>query len=159
MQPTQPASTSPISGSLATALVRVAREHRVLVSRGLADLGLHPGQELMLAELWNQDGLSQSELATRLGVELPTVVKTVQRLEATGLITRAKDPHDRRVTRVTLTDRGQGLRAAVEAVWTRAEEAMVRGISTRDAEQMSKVLEQFHRNLSTTRHTRDENMG
>ncbi|MGP4000693.1 MarR family winged helix-turn-helix transcriptional regulator [Streptomyces sp. 8N706] len=156
MQPTEQPGTSAISRSLGTALVRAAREHRVLVSRGLAEMGLHPGQELLLAELWKDDGLSQSELTARLGVELPTVVKAVQRLEGAGLVSRTKDPQDRRVTRVALTERGRELRIAVEAVWAQTEEAMLRGLRPEDAEHLREVLEHLYRNLSATRRTRPE---
>ncbi|MEU0274316.1 MarR family winged helix-turn-helix transcriptional regulator [Streptomyces sp. NPDC006307] len=151
MQPTEPAETSAIRDSLGTALVRAAREHRVLVSRGLTELGLHPGQELLLAELWKEDGVTQTELTARLGVELPTVVKAVQRLEASGLVTRRKDPRDRRVTRVHLTEQGGGLRFAVETVWTRTEDLMLRGLEERQVRALREALDVLHRNLSEER--------
>lgn len=151
MQSTESAEPSAISHSLGTALVRAAREHRVLVSRGLTELGLHPGQELLLAELWKEDCLTQTELTNRLGVELPTVAKAVQRLEASGLVTRKKDLHDRRVARVTLTPQGARLRAAVESVWTRAEAVLVRGLSEAQVNSLWNTLETMHGNLSAVR--------
>src|SRR4051812_13737027 len=107
MQPTEPTEIPAISDSLGVVLVRVAREHRVLVSRGLSDLGLHPGQELLLSELWGNGDLSQSELTLRLGAELPTVVKAVQRLDLAGFTSRYKVHQDRRVARVRLTSQGR----------------------------------------------------
>lgn len=155
MQPTQPTEIPAISDSLGAVLVRVAREHRVLVSRGLSDLGLHPGQELLLSELWRDDDLSQSELTLRLGVELPTVVKAVQRLELAGFISRYKDQQDRRVTRVRLTPHGRELQLAVEAVWTRAERSMLRGLGHKDAVRLREVLVVLHQNLSEARRTHE----
>lgn len=155
MQPREPSAIPAISDSLGSVLVRAAREHRVLVSRGLAELGLHPGQELLLSELWRSDDLSQSELTSRLGVELPTVVKAVQRLEVSGFISRYKDQQDRRVTRVRLTPHGKELQLAVEAVWSRAEESMLHGLGQKDVGRLREVLEILHRNLSEARRPRE----
>jgi MarR family transcriptional regulator for hemolysin len=50
--------------------------------------------------------LSQRELAERMGVEAPTMVRHLDRLEKEGLIGRRRDARDRRVTRITVTPAG-----------------------------------------------------
>jgi MarR family transcriptional regulator for hemolysin len=50
--------------------------------------------------------LSQRQLAERMGVEAPTMVRHLDRLEKEGLIQRRRDPRDRRVTRITVTPAG-----------------------------------------------------
>src|SRR6266849_3458064 len=50
--------------------------------------------------------LSQRELAERMGVEAPTMVRHLDRLEKDGLIQRRQDARDRRVTRITVTPAG-----------------------------------------------------
>jgi MarR family transcriptional regulator for hemolysin len=50
--------------------------------------------------------LSQRQLAERMGVEAPTMVRHLDRLEKEGLIERRRDARDRRVTRVTVTPAG-----------------------------------------------------
>src|SRR5690242_7446781 len=54
---------------LAYRMVALAKVHRDFVARRLSDLGLYVGQELLLARMWEQDGLPQSELVSRLQVE------------------------------------------------------------------------------------------
>jgi MarR family transcriptional regulator, transcriptional regulator for hemolysin len=56
--------------------------------------------------------LSQRQLADRMGVEAPTMVRHLDRLEKEGLIERRRDARDRRVTRITVTPAG-GRRLAV----------------------------------------------
>ncbi|HSH45412.1 MAG TPA: hypothetical protein VK966_06135, partial [Longimicrobiales bacterium] len=58
---------------LGFSLVQVARTHRRWVSASLEQLGLHVGQELLLAQLCGREGDRQTVLAEALGVELPTV--------------------------------------------------------------------------------------
>lgn len=58
-------------------------------------------------------GVCQRELADRIGIEGPTLVRHIDRLVADGLIRRARDRRDRRVSRVELTGEGK---AAVERI-------------------------------------------
>ena len=60
--------------------------------------------------------LSQRELAGHMGIEGPTMVRHLDRLEGEGLIERRRDPRDRRVTRITVTPAGGRVLADLEAV-------------------------------------------
>jgi DNA-binding MarR family transcriptional regulator len=64
------------------------------------------------------------ELAERLGVTQQAASKTVVEMEALGLVTRAPDPGDSRIRRVTLTTRGQALLAAGRAARAELEQAV-----------------------------------
>lgn len=52
-------------------------------------------------------GLTVSELATRAGVTTQAISQVVREMEREGLVSRSKDPDDRRVTRVVLTEAGE----------------------------------------------------
>jgi DNA-binding MarR family transcriptional regulator len=95
--------------------------HKVLVAAELDRHGLHLGQELYLAQLWREDGLSSAELASRTGVSPPAVTKVVSGLERTGLVRRERDPADARLVRVWLTDAGRALQDPVTEIWYTAE--------------------------------------
>ena len=58
-------------------------------------------------------GASMSEIATRLGAEISPVSRMVGRLARRGLVATSKDDRDRRVTRVTVTERGRTIRDTV----------------------------------------------
>ena len=48
------------------------------------------------------------ELAQMMGVSLATMTGIIDRLVASGHVTRGEDPKDRRVRRIELTDKGTG---------------------------------------------------
>jgi DNA-binding MarR family transcriptional regulator len=102
-------------------IVPVARAHRALAAALLAELGLYPGQELMLYELAAEGNHNQRELAERLRVEPPTVAKMLGRMQQQGLIERHPDPDDRRVTRVSLSAHGRATLAAARRAWDELE--------------------------------------
>ncbi len=61
----------------------------------------------VLFRLTEQDGLSQAELSRRQRVEAPTMCRMIDRLERESLVSRERDPLDRRSVRVMLTDKGR----------------------------------------------------
>lgn len=72
-------------------------------------LGLAPAQFMVLLELWQQDGQTQSALTQRLDVEQATMANTLRRMERDGLITRQPSKQDRRARLVCLTDTARGM--------------------------------------------------
>jgi DNA-binding MarR family transcriptional regulator len=57
-----------------------------------------------------------AELAQRLSLEPATLSPLLKRLEATGMITRDRDPHDERALAVSLTAKGASAREQALAV-------------------------------------------
>jgi len=85
-------------------------------------LGLYRGQPRMLRALWDQEGLTHTELSRLLSVQPATITKMLQRMEKAGFVERRHDPDDQRVSRVYLTAAGQAIREDVQQVWRRLEE-------------------------------------
>lgn len=55
------------------------------------------------------------EVAAKLHVTTPTVVKMADRMTASGLLVRRRDERDNRLVRLWLTEAGRALREPVEA--------------------------------------------
>jgi DNA-binding MarR family transcriptional regulator len=126
--------------TLTYALIKVVKAHRNQMAARLLPLGLHVGQELLLNQLWRQDGLTQGELVARLGVEPPTVTKTLQRLERAGLVRRSPDPDRPRVTRVHLTEAGRALREPVEEIWNSTDERLQQGLDASERDLLARLI-------------------
>lgn len=109
-------------------LAKACKAHRGNIGGMLAEHGLHVGQEMVLVELWQEDGLRGGELAARLGVEPPTITKMLRRLEGCGLVRRRPDPSDARSFRVYLTAEGRALEEPVTRCWEAAEDRLLDGL-------------------------------
>jgi MarR family transcriptional regulator, organic hydroperoxide resistance regulator len=126
-------------GEVSWALARVAKLHRQRADELLSKLGLHVGQEMLLNVLWTQGEMSQTELADRLDIQPATLTVALKRLEKSGLIVRARDPEDKRVSKVQPSYKSGELRNGVMLAWSRLEHDSVAGLT--DAEQgMLKIL-------------------
>jgi DNA-binding MarR family transcriptional regulator len=101
------------------AVNKLAKVYRVIQARKLTALGLHPGQDVLIWLLAQEaNGMTISQLASRLGVEPPTATRSLIRLEPGGWIRRTPVPGDRRQVRIELTARARRLVPLIEAVWT-----------------------------------------
>jgi DNA-binding MarR family transcriptional regulator len=128
---TMPAATPPLpstvgEGQVSYAIVQLARVHRGYAAAMLREMNLHPGQELLLMQLFDKDGQTQSELLECVGLDHSTVSKSLRRMQDAGLLTRRPSEHDRRVMVVHLTDEGRALHEPIAAMWRTLEEASVR---------------------------------
>lgn len=129
-------------------LLQIHKAHRRLAEAALNKLGVHTGQELILLQLWIEEGIPQSQLAACMEVEPPTATKMLQRMESAGLIVRRQDPEDARVSRVYLTARGRALEQPVLDVWKQLEAQTVTGLSLTEQALLHRLLLQVSTNLS-----------
>lgn len=132
-----------------TRLMRhVLKLHRSHVDRLIRDYDVYPGQPPLLIRLSQQDGQSQRELAAGMLVKPATLTVMLGRMEKTGLVSRAPDGRDQRVTRVYLTGKG---RIAAEAVMRAIEEVEARcfeGFLPEERLLLRRFVLQMHDNLS-----------
>jgi DNA-binding MarR family transcriptional regulator len=126
---------------LAESLLTFARALRARHAAMLAPHGLHPGQDALLMALWQQPGLRQTDLATLLGVEPPTITRMVHRLERGGLVERRPDPDDGRTVRVHPTPRARLLEAVVRRVWLDLDAQLIGSLGAADAERFRRVVQ------------------
>jgi len=129
-------------------LAQAAKALRARSGSHLMRVGLHPGQELVLKVLDDNDGQTMSQLAVTLGVQPPTVTKMVTRLSVHGYVRRQISEDDGRLARVFLTDEGRGLIALVDKAWKRLEREAMAGLEDKERKKLRKLLRQVEKNLS-----------
>ena len=105
----------------------------------LADIGLFPGQEILLMQLAEKDGKPQKSLCESIGLDHSTVAKSVARLERDGLIERRKCLEDGRVSQVHLTSKGREMTDAISRVWAELERQTIKDLSAQERETLMTV--------------------
>jgi MarR family transcriptional regulator for hemolysin len=98
---------------------------------------------------------AQRDLAEAVGVEGPTLTHHLNRMETAGLLTRTRDPDNRRVHRVELTAQGQAtfhrLRGAAQTFDTQLRE----GLSAAELDVLEVLLARLRTNAQGTRSSAD----
>ncbi len=113
----------------------------------LEAIGLYRGQPPVLHALWEQEGLSQADLAARIHVTAPTLSRMIQRMRKVGLLTTEDDPVDHRVSRVCLTDAGRAIKEQVHSTWTQLGTEMLAGFTQEEKAQVRRFLVRMADNL------------
>lgn len=139
--------THPLRDYIGFQILQIHRAHRNRAEAAFNRLGLHTGQEMVLFQLWREEGLTQSQLADVLCVGAATVTKSVKRLEQAGLVRRRQDADDARVSRVYLTPKGRELEAPVHRVWDELEALTVQGLSDEEETHLRRLLRRMEDNL------------
>ena len=90
-----------------TWLAHLTRAWREQVDARLAPFGLSQARWLILLHLSRgANGSSQKALAARVGVQGPTLVRTLDRLEAEGMVERREASEDRRAKTIHCDRKG-----------------------------------------------------
>lgn len=118
---------SPTRDDLETAFIGAVgglrRELRRVYDRELAPTGLSLAYAHPLVLIAEHPTLSQRELAERLEIEGPTLVRLLHQLGAMGLVRREQNPNDHRANTLHLTASGRAaakrLRRAMDGVRAR----------------------------------------
>ena len=114
---------------------------RRINGRALASLGISTAQAYPLVLIAQNDGIRQGELADRLDVEGPTLVRMLDQLGAMGLVDRRTDPSDQRARTLHLTPAGQALAERVEPVLYATRARILAEVSDDDLEVCLRVFD------------------
>jgi MarR family transcriptional regulator, transcriptional regulator for hemolysin len=97
----------PSSQPIGLHVTRTAKALSRAFDDALASVGGSLPTWVILVSLRGRVHGTQRELAAAVGIEGPTLTHHLNRLETAGLVTRQRDPENRRVHRVELTDDGR----------------------------------------------------
>lgn len=101
--------SDPGASSLGFAVRRAHRAFDRALQRRLAAHGLSSGHWYCLRALWAEDGLTQRQLAQRIGLAENTTTVMVTAMLRDGLVIRRRSATDRRAWCITLSERARAL--------------------------------------------------
>lgn len=130
-------------------LARVAfRSFSALLERRTLEHEVSAGQWRFLRQLWREDGITQRELSTRVGMREPTTVVALKGLEKSGLVRREASTIDRRKVHVFLTPKAKQLEAVLTPMSTEVHELATRGFSDDEIDTLRDLLRRVIDNLA-----------
>ncbi|MCP3026481.1 MarR family winged helix-turn-helix transcriptional regulator [Halobacillus sp. A5] len=113
----------------------------------LKPYNLAPEQNLIMMLLWEENGLSQNQLAVRLNKDKTNIARMAANLEEKGFIRRSSSQTDRRSLTLFLTESGEELKRKVLPVAEQFNEIVCEGITTEELEQLDHLLTKMNQNI------------
>ena len=135
-------------GSIIGHLQSAARRSRTALAEKLLAQGLYAGQDKIMLALDQENGLSPSQLAEKLGVRPPTITKTINRLVAQGFLEKRASDIDARRAHVYLTESGAEAIRAIEKSVRRTEKQALKDLDKKEQKMLMKLLARVEDNLS-----------
>lgn len=90
--------------------------------------------------------ITQKELAERINVKEPTVVTLIDRMQKNDLVVRCKDDNDRRITLLSLTEKGMALHKQLLPVGEEFSKQITSGITEDELRIFNEVMAKMIKN-------------
>jgi MarR family transcriptional regulator, transcriptional regulator for hemolysin len=138
----------PVQQPLGLHLTRVSRTVSRAFDDALAEAGGSLPVWLVLISLKSGQLASQRELAEAVGVQGATLTHHLNAMESAGLVTRRRDPANRRLHLVELTPDGDDLFLRLRDVAIAFDQRLRAGFSDIEASQLEILLTRLRDNVS-----------
>lgn len=109
----------------------------------LEPFGVEPRTYAVLKALIEDDGQSQRQLSTQLGIHRNVMVTVVDKMERQGLVKRMPHPEDRRAFAVTLTDKARELLPALDEQGRVQENEFTETLTAAERKQVLQLLQRM----------------
>jgi MarR family transcriptional regulator, transcriptional regulator for hemolysin len=130
-------------------LTVVTQAYHRAVSEELAPHGITYRQSMVLGWLALEGELSQTELASKMMVEPPTLVGILDRMERDGWITRNGCPNDRRKNLIRSNPGAEPVWEKIVACALRVRAEATAGMSAQELETLRSLLKRVRQNIES----------
>jgi MarR family transcriptional regulator, transcriptional regulator for hemolysin len=140
--------SGPVRPPVGLRLARTARSVGRAFDDALAKEGGSLPVWLVLVSLKGQRLANQRELADAVGIREATLTHHLNTMDALGLVTRRRDPANRRVHLVELTEKGEATFHRLRGAASAFDQRLRRGISGADLANLEEVLGRLESNVT-----------
>jgi len=115
----------------------------------LARRGVTFGEFVHLERLWDEDGLTQTELSARVGIVTASSTQIIETLERRGFISRQRNPGDRRHINVFLAPAGKRLKQPLLSCARETNRIARAGLANSEILSLFALIERIIENLDS----------
>ncbi len=142
-------NVGPRQQPIGVAVTRAARTLSRSFDAALAERGGSLATWLVLLSLTGTEHRSQRSIAAEVGIEGPTLTHHLNRMEADGLVTRTRDPRNRRAHLVALTDEGHSAFQTLLTTVVEFDERLRAGFSDAELATLRNLLSRLAANAAS----------
>jgi DNA-binding MarR family transcriptional regulator len=121
----------------------------VYLGKELSAMKIGSGQYIFLAELFDEEGLSQDELTQRVYVDKANTARALKKLEAGGFVRRIPDKNNGRIKRAFLEPLALGIEEEFWKIIMKWSEILTKDIPQERQEQLLKDLKKMTDNAAS----------
>ena len=93
--------------------------------------------------VWEEEGVTQRDIAQKSKVENSTTTRTLDKLENLGLVERQPDPNSRRAFRIYLTDEGRALKETLVPIPMAINQKLLSSLEPEERDEIIRLLQKM----------------
>jgi|GEM_PF-1200658 len=132
---------------ISMALAKVFFGMKKIFTKLWSEYDITPEQVGILTILWDEDGLSQHDIARRSIKDAPSTARLISRLIDHGFVKCVTDREDRRCNNVFLTEKGRKLEKPAKSIMPEYNSMIYGGISNNRKEELLEILQRMYNNI------------
>lgn len=126
---------------------------RVILDKRLRPLGLSQAKWRALLHIsLSREDLKQTDLAAHIGIESPTLVRLLDRLQKDGWIRRCGSPGDRRVKVIRLTKKAEGTIQCISKTARDLRDELFSDVSREELSTLVNILSKIRKKTEVIHH-------
>lgn len=137
----------PPEGMIGPRIMFLQKLMRQAFNKAAAEEGLFSGQQDIVLELVENEGITLSGLSARLGVSHATASVSVKRMEKAGFIEKRPDEKDARIIRLFPTEKAKKAPANIKSKMDALESTLKNGMTKEQGLELSNMLDIAIKNM------------
>lgn len=129
-----------IDNNICFLLHKTLQRSLVLLREEIGHYGLTPSQFVLLACLWQQEGLTQVELSNKSQIDRTTIGGLINRLEKNGLLERRPHHQDSRTNQIYLTERSKDLEILLSQCALNSQDKFINVLNENEVKELTRIL-------------------
>lgn len=117
---------------------------RIIAKNGL---DITPEQWIILYHLWNERGLTISEVANISRKDIANATRIIDKLEKMGYVSKKRNENDSRSFLISALPKAEEIKNQVQNCWKESVELATEGISESEQQFLLKIIEKIESNV------------
>ncbi|MDY2793788.1 MarR family winged helix-turn-helix transcriptional regulator [Peptostreptococcus porci] len=133
-------------GRLISILYRKGNIYKNII---LDDFNITASEQPFLSSLFNEDGVSQEYLSSKLLLDKASTTRSLQSLIDKGYIKKKKDENDKRINRIFLTEKSKSIEKEIKARLENWNDILTSDLNESEKEMAYLILNKMVNNLNS----------
>ncbi|MGI6709878.1 MAG: MarR family winged helix-turn-helix transcriptional regulator [Bacilli bacterium] len=134
-------------GKISLTFGKVILTKKIMINNIFKETNVYYGQHLILEVLSKNDGITQVEIASKLGVTAASVALSTKRMEKNGLLCKKVDETNLRCKKLYITKKGLDSLKKIHKEIKKFNNKMFEGFTEKEIENLSFYLDKIMRNV------------
>ncbi len=127
----------------------IHRQFQTYINQELKEQDLNASQFIYLINLFQEDGINQETLTSKMYIDKSMTARSLKQLEKTGYIRREKSKTDGRAYEVFITKKAQAIRPEADRILTEWNKLLAENINDQEIISLIHVLKEMSDNVLT----------